>query len=57
MTYNLVAMGVEVNGDDTEPSGYCLIDVPVVIGSISRHIGGEEVGGNDGYGGRGADSR
>jgi hypothetical protein len=43
-----VSMVVEWNGGNAEPSRHRLIDIPVVVGGISRHMDGELVGGNDG---------
>jgi len=42
-----MAMRVEGNGSDAVTMSHRLIDVPVVVGGISRHMGGELVGGDD----------
>ncbi len=43
-----VPVGVQRNGSDAVPMRHCLIDIPVVVGSISRHMRREAVGRHDG---------
>src|SRR5947207_13866278 len=43
-----VAMAIERDGSDARPVSHRLIDIPVVVSSISGHIGRELVGGHHG---------